>query len=1274
MRGNPRRLVLGWGLFLGLAAPSCAALGKLDAPLRIARESYLKSQAARTPQGLTTEKDSPVLDAFLRLAPGEGPEFLAAAYPRVTVRTIAGGVATAFLPMDLLPALEADPRVAGVSLSRRMAPRMDVARSSAVFEGGSLYGGILESGASDLNGVDGTGVVVGVVDSGIDWRHADFDDAGAQGSRRSRIAFLWDQTISSHTQGPFPSGYSYGAQYTGAQIDAKNNGGSGDVRSEDSNGHGTHVAGIAAGSGQATDGREPAGTYRGMAHKASLVVVKTNFENTGITDAVAYVIARARDMGKRAVVNLSLGGGSGPHDGTDDYETATAALAASTPIIVAMGNEQEDAPHARAEFAASGATLFSTEKVREKEAANTEFWHPSKDGYAVTVTLACSSACPGSLSVSSGANDSGSFGSATVFVNNATNPGHPRGDRQIFIQINDPAFIVTAGHFLLTRTSNGGSGVVDGFTYPETATKFTTQVDNTMTLGEPASANNVISVGAYATKGSWRDNLGLIQSLPSPPTLGDIASFSSRGPTRDGRIKPAIAAPGQAIGAAFSSFKTTDTYTLYDGRHMIMQGTSMAAPVVTGFAALKLQVMPSASVPEVLADLVANARVDAKVAAFGNLPNSVWGSGKLAGSPKVRDAPQNLQAAVLGVSSVAWAWSAVRNASFYEVYCATSPGVRITSVAAAALTLTGLRANTTYAVLVKGANPVGAGPGSSSSGRSTLAAAPAFTSPTSASSCEVSLSWDANGNPEGTLYEAMITSADAASAVSSETFGTSAAFHDLAPNTSYYLQVRAFNHESIASPFDAETGTVTLAEIPGPPSLLARGSSALSFQWASGGNPNDTAYAAQLSTEADFGSLAGSSSTLDLHASWGGLMPDTTYYFRVRARDRIGRDTGFSAAVSTGTQPLPPAQPVLRGHSISSCSIRWTWTESDEGSQGSSVSSARTSAAGHGDADHYYLFSSSGGLIAELPGSATHYQEAHLSSATRYSRFIEAENEAGEAFSSTMTAATPEEGYYLWGTSSHTLVASNGKTELDIPPALLGDATGWMLSDSPLDNPLMSDTVELIAAAASPAGLRASTESLTEFLMEVDEEVSSATLSLPVTVRVPYSDSLLPGFVDGTSPPVRVETLRLCTLNPDTVAWELVPGSRVDAVRKVVEGQVNHLSIFGAFGSGAAQGLSSVRVYPMPFKPNGADPDQGRPYSPSDPGSGIIFDNLPGNVAVKIYTITGQKVASLGSESSNGKLRWDARNESGQDVATGGYFAVITSPGARVVKKILILR
>jgi subtilisin family serine protease len=108
----------------------------------------------------------------------------------------------------------------------------------------------------------------------------------------------------------------------------------------DGDGHGTHVLGIAGGDGSATGGTVPAYTYVGMAPRADLVMVKTDYTDTGILDGVAYVMNRATALGKHAVVNLSLGSQYGPKDGTSPFEAGIAALTGPGRIVVASaGND-----------------------------------------------------------------------------------------------------------------------------------------------------------------------------------------------------------------------------------------------------------------------------------------------------------------------------------------------------------------------------------------------------------------------------------------------------------------------------------------------------------------------------------------------------------------------------------------------------------------------------------------------------------------------------------------------------------------------------------------------------------------------------------------------------------------------------------------------------------------------------------------------------------------------------------------------------------------------
>ncbi|HET9209396.1 MAG TPA: S8 family serine peptidase, partial [Thermoanaerobaculia bacterium] len=175
----------------------------------------------------------------------------------------------------------------------------------------------------------------------------------------------------------------------------------------------------------------------------------------------------------------------------------------------------------------------------------------------------------------------------------------------------------------LTGDTISGTGEVDFWMTSRLGTdsskvaSFTTLVDTSETLGIPGTSRQAITVGAHVTRVCWEDSNGNTQSYASPPFLGDIAPFSSFGPTRDGRAKPEISAPGMGIvapladevrnaviNAGYGALVVTDDY-------LLLQGTSMAAPHVTGAVALLLQADPAATNATLRSRLASSARDDA---------------------------------------------------------------------------------------------------------------------------------------------------------------------------------------------------------------------------------------------------------------------------------------------------------------------------------------------------------------------------------------------------------------------------------------------------------------------------------------------------------------------------------------------------------------------------------------------------------------------------------------------------------------------------------------
>lgn len=179
---------------------------------------------------------------------------------------------------------------------------------------------------------DGTGVTVGIIDSGTDFNHPDFKDAGGN----SRIKFLWDMTKPLAANTPTPFGY--GQEWDNADIDL------GLCTHDDAPhyGHGTASSGIAAGNGLSV------GHYEGMAPKADIIVVALDFNRPGFTisDALQYIITKAQQIGQPLVVNASVGDYYGSHDGTDLESQIINGMIANIPgrALVASCGNGGDAP------------------------------------------------------------------------------------------------------------------------------------------------------------------------------------------------------------------------------------------------------------------------------------------------------------------------------------------------------------------------------------------------------------------------------------------------------------------------------------------------------------------------------------------------------------------------------------------------------------------------------------------------------------------------------------------------------------------------------------------------------------------------------------------------------------------------------------------------------------------------------------------------------------------------------------------------------------------
>ena len=497
--------------------------------------------------------------------------------------------------------------------------------------GATLLAGGLVNGTS----YKGAGAIVVMYDTGIDWKHLDFRDPAD--TTKSRILFIWDQTLTPGAGETSPAGLSYGVEYTKAQIENEIDGSpAGFVREKDINGHGTHTAGTAAG-----NGRSSSGQFAGMAPLADIIVVKGGdqyFYDARMIDGLTYAASKAAALGKPVAVNYSIGGQTGPHDGTMAYEVAMASFT-STPgraVVISAGNDGDKPIHLGATIAAGAGLTVNFVVPSYTPAAGTDAnqflfdgWFDGAPNIQATVTS------PNSITYTRNAGETGdapSNADGTITLWNLTSSLN--GCRNVQCKVHDNGSTAPrTGTWTLTLTNLTGSSVTfDGWLTAWTVGSATVTLVGggyDKTVSQPGTSTGVITTASYVTKWGWPSYVGGNYVYTGTDRTSNISSFSSMGPTRDGRIKPDIAAPGQGIGSCLSTMCDTTgqwSWIMPGQKYWLMQGTSMAAPHVTGACALLLGINPSYTLAAMRTLLQNTANTDAYT---GSVPNTTWGSGKL---------------------------------------------------------------------------------------------------------------------------------------------------------------------------------------------------------------------------------------------------------------------------------------------------------------------------------------------------------------------------------------------------------------------------------------------------------------------------------------------------------------------------------------------------------------------------------------------------------------------------------------------------------------------
>lgn len=618
------------------------------------------ASALATKQLTRSQSDDRLLTAFVRID-GNAAEVLRQYGCKELARV--GDISIAAIPLSKLGALSCGRQVKRIETGRRCSIQMDTTR--LVVNAEKVY-----TGEGLPQSYTGCGVVVGVQDIGFDLTHPNFYSADMS---KYRIKALWDQ-LSRDTIG---STLYVGRDYVGreALLELKH-----PIDGETQT-HGTHTAGIAAGSG--AEGNGAVSPYRGMACDADLVLVDNAADNASLidpkdyykftyaTDALGfkYIFDYAERMHQPCVINFSEGSSQDFH-GYDQlyYELLAKLIGPGRIIVSSAGNDgaRNSYIHKSIGKERAGAFIMGNEKRFSCTAK-------SKQTFTFRVSVYDNVASPQIVEIS------------TVNVCNAQDSlltdsllvGGRKYKWRVLAYPNSYDTSETAYDFQLSSPSKLGDSPqvslqvmgrdadielyrMSGYMFPHSLDPVLDAGDCRYTIFSPSSSPDVICVGSTSYRTQFVNYLGEKKVYDSGQK-GIRSSFSAMGPTLDGRIKPDVMAPGQNIISSYSTFfinnpKNVNASVKSDVRHFEYNGrvyawnanagTSMSAPVVTGAIALWLQADPTLTPADCLEIF---AKTCTHYDASLSYPNNLYGYGQIDVAAGLREV---LRRKALGINTI----------------------------------------------------------------------------------------------------------------------------------------------------------------------------------------------------------------------------------------------------------------------------------------------------------------------------------------------------------------------------------------------------------------------------------------------------------------------------------------------------------------------------------------------------------------------------------------------------------------------------------------------
>lgn len=570
----------------------------------------------------------------------------------VKIGTKAGKIWTAQVPVENIISFTTLPGIAYIQLDEPVTPALDLARKYTHVDS-------VTSGINLPMPITGKNVVLGIIDAGFDFTHPTMYDTLYQNYRIKRV---WLQKAPTGTP---PSGFAYGNELTDS-AGITTQGYDTAIIS-----HGTHVAGIAGGSGyggvNTNNNNQNNKRFRGMAFESDMVMVgimpaPNEWTGTGeadIIDGMNYIYTYAASVGKPAVVNLSWGSTLGPHDGSSLFSQACDALTGPGKIFVcAAGNNGSDTVHLQKVFTPADtvvSTFVTFSPYLNSKSTWVDMWADTAKTFCVNLKLyngntegdstgfVCIDDAVHSLYLIGSNND-------TCFVNVTTSSSEFNDKPRVFLDIYSK---VPDNICLRVKSSDANVHMWEGYVAPpegyygylvSLGYPWAVSGNTDYTVSDIGTTKSAITVAAYTSKTSFKNitgaNLGYGGEL-----VNHIASFSSHGPTQDGRIKPDIAAPGMALASSVNSFDTSylPAGTNYQGAvcsftsplnsrtyyYAMLAGTSMASPCASGIVSLMMEVAPQMHPGQVKDILAATAIKDVYTGALPPQGTTIWGHGKI---------------------------------------------------------------------------------------------------------------------------------------------------------------------------------------------------------------------------------------------------------------------------------------------------------------------------------------------------------------------------------------------------------------------------------------------------------------------------------------------------------------------------------------------------------------------------------------------------------------------------------------------------------------------